>query len=143
MGAGVCLQGVCLSGVCLRVDLLPTPPVLTSSDGHCSDRHASYWNAFLLRDMFVNFFNINPDHNLEWSSTNQIAVGLDNVACVLDCTTGKSFEFAEELDGSLSVQEEDGPREGGPVTTVAWDPEGRLLAMSNEPGVIKVSFYFV
>ena len=88
-------------------------------------------------------FNIIPDHNLQWSSTNQIAVGLDNVACVLDCTTGKSFEFGEELDGSLSVQEEDGPREGGPVTTVAWDPEGRLLAMSNEPGVIKVSFYFV
>ena len=87
-------------------------------------------------------FNEFPDNNLEWSSTNQIAVGLDNVACVLDCSTGKSFEFGEVRDGSLSVQEEDGPREGGPVTAVAWDPEGRLLAMSNETGVIKVSLYF-
>ena len=30
-----------------------TPPIVTSSGGHCSGRHASYWNAFLFEIVVV------------------------------------------------------------------------------------------
>ena len=30
----------------------PTPPVVTSTGGHCSGRYASYWNAFLFLSNF-------------------------------------------------------------------------------------------
>ena len=34
------------------------PLVLTSSDGHCSDRYASYWNAFLFYYRFISLWMI-------------------------------------------------------------------------------------
>ena len=34
------------------------PPVMTCSDGHCSGRYASYWNAFLFYYRFISLWMI-------------------------------------------------------------------------------------
>ena len=78
------------------------------------------------------------DYNLEWSTSNQIAVGLGNMAYVWNADSGETLELGEHIDGTLIRMENDTRGRGQPVTAIAWDPEGKILAVSKEPGTIKV-----
>ena len=57
VGGGACSRGVCSQGVCSQGGWLVSQHALRQTppgrDGYCCGWYASYWNAFLLRFLFL------------------------------------------------------------------------------------------